>query len=388
MKVLYVAYEGVSEPLGQSQILPYLTGLVERGHQIEILGFEKHPTSLCFRMQLAPGLRYTALRYHKWPSVPATAYDMLRGFLVALYIGLIARVELIHVRSYVAYVMIAPWFLVSKIPCVFQTEGFWADEKVEAGTWSGKSLLYRLAKRLECWMYQRATVIVCLTSAAKKYILEEYPFRTRISAPIEVVTTCTNLERFKALPGIFPESGVLIYSGSLGGWYLGDEMVKFYLVWRKFVQKPRFVLMTHSNTDEIKKIFCSYGIPKELECLSVNYYDVLVWLSKARAAICFIRPSFSKLGSAPTKLGEFLACGLPVAANLIGDMRQVLEGSPACIVLENFSDKEIDKVARKLADISKDQSVRLEARRLAESSFSLDRGVQKYHEIYQTLCAA
>ena len=44
----------------------------------------------------------------------------------------------------------------------------------------------------------------------------------------------------------------------------------------------------------------------------------------AQATLCFILPAFSKRASAPTKLGEMLGCGLPVVANPIGDVAQIL----------------------------------------------------------------
>ena len=41
MKVLYISYDGMTDPLGQSQVLPYLCGLSKSGYQFTILSFEK-----------------------------------------------------------------------------------------------------------------------------------------------------------------------------------------------------------------------------------------------------------------------------------------------------------------------------------------------------------
>lgn len=40
-KVLYLSYDGLSNPLGQSQVLPFLKGLSQKGHQIYLISFEK-----------------------------------------------------------------------------------------------------------------------------------------------------------------------------------------------------------------------------------------------------------------------------------------------------------------------------------------------------------
>ena len=39
--VLYITFDGITDPLGRSQILPYLIGLRQRGHNIHILSQEK-----------------------------------------------------------------------------------------------------------------------------------------------------------------------------------------------------------------------------------------------------------------------------------------------------------------------------------------------------------
>ena len=41
MKVLYLTYDGLTDPLGQSQILPYLKMLSTKGAEISIISFEK-----------------------------------------------------------------------------------------------------------------------------------------------------------------------------------------------------------------------------------------------------------------------------------------------------------------------------------------------------------
>ena len=41
IKVLYISYDGLSDPLGQSQILPYLTKLAHGNVFIDIISYEK-----------------------------------------------------------------------------------------------------------------------------------------------------------------------------------------------------------------------------------------------------------------------------------------------------------------------------------------------------------
>ena len=39
--ILYLSYDGMTDPLGQSQVLPYLVGLSKKGFQFTLISFEK-----------------------------------------------------------------------------------------------------------------------------------------------------------------------------------------------------------------------------------------------------------------------------------------------------------------------------------------------------------
>ena len=40
-KILFISYDGMTDPLGQSQVLPYLTNLAKLNYEIHILSTEK-----------------------------------------------------------------------------------------------------------------------------------------------------------------------------------------------------------------------------------------------------------------------------------------------------------------------------------------------------------
>lgn len=40
-QVLYISYDGMTDPLGQSQVLPYLVGLSKEGFQFTLVSCEK-----------------------------------------------------------------------------------------------------------------------------------------------------------------------------------------------------------------------------------------------------------------------------------------------------------------------------------------------------------
>ena len=84
-KVLYITYDGILEPLGQSQVLNYLEKLSE-DHEITLMSFEKKQDtkninylkkteSRCRKS----GIIWVSLIYHK--SLFGTFYDIIKGIV-------------------------------------------------------------------------------------------------------------------------------------------------------------------------------------------------------------------------------------------------------------------------------------------------------------------
>ena len=92
--ILYISYDGLLEPLGQSQVLAYLEILAAH-YRIHLISFEK-PKDLRDKRKVealrnrtdAAGIRWRSLTYHKAPSTLATAWDIFVGGMVAVSMAL------------------------------------------------------------------------------------------------------------------------------------------------------------------------------------------------------------------------------------------------------------------------------------------------------------
>lgn len=147
MHTLYISYDGVLEPLGQSQVVNYLMGLSSTCHQT-LISFEK-PWDLRDRDRVqgleeafrTARITWVRLRYHKRPPVLSTLLDALLGVLVGLYVCLTRPVRVIHARGYMPALIAVMLKWVAGPKFVFDMRGFWADEKVDGGHWSKTSLI-------------------------------------------------------------------------------------------------------------------------------------------------------------------------------------------------------------------------------------------------------
>src|SRR5688500_14039756 len=103
--VLYLSYDGVLEPLGESQVVSYLERLAV-DHAITLLSFEKpadaaDPAGVAaMASRLAERrIEWVRLRYHKRPPVLSTALDAIAGIVRARRIARSRGIQIIHARG-------------------------------------------------------------------------------------------------------------------------------------------------------------------------------------------------------------------------------------------------------------------------------------------------
>jgi glycosyltransferase involved in cell wall biosynthesis len=392
-RVIYVTYDGLNEQLGLSQVLPYVRGLTRLGHEFEIVSFEKPGSPLAFRRELEPGIRWTALRYHRQPALPATAFDMLQGLGTLAIESLFHRPDLIHVRSYVPAAFALPFVEAARVPLLFDMRGLWADERVEAGRASLGGRQYRGIKAVERLLLRRADAITTLTLRLGRYLRDEYPHAREITRSIHTIPTCVDLEHFR--PDVAPDaqlqaelSGqrVLLYLGAIGSYYLPKEMGQFYLAWRKYAGPSRFLIVSRQDAGEIRDVLAAAGVAHELVYRSAARAEVPSLIRCAHASFgIFAGRLLAGHGCAPTKTGEVLACGLPFASSAVGDVDTQLGSSPAGVSIPEVTSEALDRAARELVEKAFAPGVSTAARALAERWFSLEAGVEAYDAVYRSM---
>lgn len=390
--VLYVTYDGLMEPLGQSQVLPYLRGLA-RDFCITVMSFEKpQDWADCGRRQELQeqldrnGIEWIPLRYHKRPTVPATAFDVAHGILRGARIALGKSPRIVHVRGYVPGVIGLVLKRVAGIRLLFDMRGFWPDEKVDAGAWRRGSGVYRAAKWFEKRLLERADVVVSLTRAGVEE-MRKFPYLRTRDPRFEVIPTCTDLNLFcpaNAGNAHKRRGFVLGYVGSVGTFYLFDEVLECFKELLKLRPEARLLALNRGHHDYIRDRARALDVQMDrVDLRSVEYLDVPGFMRQMDAAAFFIKPVFSKKSSAPTRLGEFLGCGVPCLVNAgVGDMDSVVSQAGAGVVMREFSAEARRAAVRELLALSMDGGTRTRCVEAARRRFSLERGVDAYRNIY------
>ncbi|MES2119083.1 MAG: glycosyltransferase [Pseudomonadota bacterium] len=391
-RILYISYDGMLEPLGQSQVVAYLEKLAP-GRKIHLISFEKREDwndreqREAVRQRIAgAGISWHPLRYHKRPTAPATAYDIAAGSALAIALALRHRIQIVHVRSYVAGLMGLAAKRASGARLLFDMRGFWADERVDGNLWPPDGLLYRGAKSVERRLLLAADHVVTLTHASA-IELGKFPYLEGRMPPVSVIPTCADLDRFRPMADSVSRPFTFGYVGSVGTRYLLEDVLGCYLAIRRLEPDARMVIANRGQHDTIRSAAsCLHVEPGALDVVSATRDQMPGIIQGFDAAAALYKPAFSALACAPTKLAEYLGCGVPCLGNAgVGDVEELFEERKVGVAVSGFSDEEMTASARQLIALTREPDIQHRCRTAALELFSLPAGVGAYEGIYREM---
>jgi glycosyltransferase involved in cell wall biosynthesis len=391
LHVLYIVYWGVLEPLGQALVVPTLLRFAADGLHVTLVSYEK-PAHLAdlervekSAQQLrAAGIDWIPRRYHRRPTVPATAWDVGQGCATGIIAALRSRPDLVHGRTYLGGVIGG---LVSRLlrrPFIFHNDGFWPDEQVDGGNWAAESWQYRATKQIELGLYNRADAVITLSETARGIVRALRP--TRREESTLVVPSCVDLQRFRPMsqPSDQNKNGRLVYVGSLGGRYLVSEMAQFLKAARHEMPSASLTVYSHSSPALIRSGLQNNGIEDDWWSLDfVPHDEIPRAISSQQAGLFFLARGVSSRVCSPTKIGEYWASGLPVVTTPdVGDVDAVVRRDRVGVIVEADTDAACRKAARELRLLLEDPELPQRCRRAAECYYSLDQAVEVQLRLY------
>lgn len=393
MNVLFLSYDGLLDPLGRSQVVPYLEGLATKGVSFDLITFEKPGrwraletrTKMAARLRDA-GVTWHPLPYHRTPSAPATAFDLYRGYGTAAALWPKGKWALVHARSYPPALIAQRLRKRKGVPFLFDMRGFYPEERVDGGLWRKGGVLFRLAKRLEKGFLRDASGVVTLTEASLP-VLHQVMEEAGAHGQVRVIPTSVDLRRFQILPNPAVEPFVLSYFGSIGTWYLLDEMLLLGRTLLETVPDSRLRFLVNGGVDALRDAAARIGVPRErIEIRSVSHEEVPGALKGASATYFLINPCPSKVSSAATKFGESLALGLPVLLNRgVGDSAGTVDREGVGVVVKELSIDGYREAIPRLLALARDPTTGRRCRRVAEEHYDLEKAVASYASLYRNI---
>jgi glycosyltransferase involved in cell wall biosynthesis len=396
LRALYICYAPLSDPLIRTQVVAYLAGLVERGHTVHLLTFETEPLTRARRRALRAemadlGIAWHGLRYHKRPSLPATLSDALAGAALASWLVVRHRLSAIHARSHVPLAMALIAQLMTRRKLIFDIRGLLAEEYVDAGRWVRGGTPYRITTWIQDVGLRRADGFVTLTERVRPQLFGDDPPPRAV-----VIPCCADFDRLapsgrdvRAELGL-GDGPVMVYVGKLTGVYMDREMADFFAVARRQEPDLAFLVLTQSPAESIADELRRARVPEDAyRITSAPPSEVGSYLAASTFAICLCHPKPSLIASSPTKIGEYLAAGLPVVSGPdVGDTDTTLRDGDAGVVLETFDAAGFETAAAAVLALAREPDIRVRCRAVAESVFSLHGvGIPRYDRLYQEIAA-
>jgi glycosyltransferase involved in cell wall biosynthesis len=397
----------MTDPLGQSQVLPYLRGLAGHGYDIHLLSFEK---PLAYRAERPlieglcrdAGITWHPISYTKYPPILSSLYDYFVMVRMALKLQKQYNFNMVHCRSYLPAMAGLKLKNAFGIKLLFDIRGFWADERVEGKIWNLTNpvfkTIYRFFKNQERILFNSADGIISLTQRAVP-VIRNLQNGAAQSIPLEVIPCCVDTALFdpanysaqekrdaRESLGISENAFLLTYLGGIGTWYKAEEMFDFFS--RLLVRFPDayFYFITREPKEVLEAIASKRNIPvSRIIVKAVSRKEMPLHLSIADASIYFIMDSYSKQASSPTKQGEVMSMGIPVICNPgVGDSSDILEANHTGYICKGYNAEAYDKIVADIKFPSKPEE-RKHIREVAIKNFSLADGVRKYLFVYKKL---
>ncbi|MBS1681424.1 MAG: glycosyltransferase [Bacteroidetes bacterium] len=268
-----------------------------------------------------------------------------------------------------------------------------AEAMVENGTWTRKSLAFRLLFWLEKKQTQKAEFIIAATKGMREYAQEKYEVSIH---QYFVKPACVDLNLF-SIKDIKNEklleelnlSGkiVCVYAGKFGGIYLDKEVFDFLKVASEYWGESfRVLILTSHKRNEIVSFCNSVGLSPEIVIsLFVDHKQVPTYLGLGDFAMTPVKPVNTKRFCTPIKDGEYWALGLPVVipAN-ISDDSAIIEKTKIGVVLTRLEYSAYREAIEKMDKLLHQESDNLysKIRSVAEQYRSFDIAEKVYASVY------
>ncbi len=349
LTVLYISYDGLTDALGQSQVLSLIRKYPKNEIRIIILSFEKKEAFEQGKNEIETmisnhNIIWKPLFYTKKPAILSTLYDIYKGKKSAKRLYKKYAVQIIHCRGHITSIIGLSIKKKFGAKFIFDMRGWLVNEKQESGYWDHwiYKPVYRYLKHLERKFFIKSDFIVSLTEAGKSEIIRQ---NLAAENKVGVIPTLVDFSLFKPFNkeihslirerlNIPFDASILIHSGSVGGNYDITIILKIFEEFTKKFPVPFLILLTKEKID----------LPiqdQRVIIKSVPYNQVSDYLVASDFGLIIYKPGFSTIGRSPTKLGEYWASGLPViSVKGIGDLESLFtkyEGS-GISVLSDLSD--------------------------------------------------
>ncbi len=384
--------------MGNSQIIPYILGLNNnKFYKFTIISFEKKKIPNSLKELISKN----DIKWYKLGFTPKYFFllkflDLIKIIIFPLLIIIFYKIDLVHCRGQLPALpgIIAKKLLKKKF--IFDCRGLWADERLDNKSWNKEKFIHNLTyiffKKIEKILFSFSDHNIVLTTKVRDFLIKDNKYNKK---DFTIIPCSANFNHFNILGstqiinkkkklGINNYDFIIGYFGSISNIYHPDQMIKFFQ-FCKNIKKNTIILFFSDNFEYLKNNSINFNDldDKDYLLINSNYKDLPIHYNICDLTLSFVKNTDARKASSPTKIGESLACGVPVLSNRgIGDLDTHLNFNNISIIDVN-KDEELKKISML---IKKFKSLnRHKIRNIGKKYYDLDTAIMKYEEIYKKL---
>ena len=389
-KALYVSYDGLLDPLGQSQIVPYISAISAAGHSLTIVSYEKVDRTkeqielMEIKLQKI-GVNWVSLKFR--PGKFWAIKRLISGVLLIRKLCRDLQPDFVHLRGFVSSVI----FQLSRstVPYLYDFRGFALGEWVDIGKINQSSLLYRVLDRLDKKAVKSASGLVVLEECAKCLLQDTYNIS---NVPLKVIRTCTDVKRYPKREHVLNKENSALCFVFLGGARFPYRPDLALILIEKLIKHGvdcNIDFINEGDRGIIENAIDLTSIPKEkVRILRCEHSEIPNVLATYDCGIVMVESSYWRRVCSPTKMGEYLAGGVPVISLEGIDAIDELAQRTLCVatvsseeLLGQFQEGRVEQLVSFIRLISVTQ----ECQKLALEEFDLDSAGKLYVELYSEM---
>lgn len=400
---MFITYDGLLDPLGASQIVPYVKGIAATQHGMVVLSFEKPSRFIQGQHAMAAelqghGIHWKPLSFTSDLGLLGKLWDLARMYFWGTWLTYWKGVRVVHARGHpTAQIgLFVKRLLGTRL--IFDCRGLWVDERVDKGGWNMNRLLHRLQyrhfKRVERKLFTQADQVVVLTH---KVVDEVAKLGRAPDLKITVIPCCADFDHFplstaarktqaREMTGIPNEALVLGYLGSVGRMYMLDRYFKMFELAAQQHENCHALVITQ-DVHALKQIMSRHlpvALHRRVYIKPASRSEVPNILPAMDVLVSFIQPSYARMAASPTKLAECFAEGIPVICNDgAGDVAMHIMQLGAGLIVDPERDADLLDVIEKLDQVFGMGGLRL--REAARPLLGLEVAVERYRSVYSKL---
>lgn len=264
---------------------------------------------------------------------------MVSAMLAALFVR---RVDVVIGTSPQFFTVCAAWMvaLLKRVPFVFELRDLW-PESIKAVGAMGDSAAIRWLEKLELFLYRKANLIVSVTHAFKRKLIE----RGVDGRKIGVVTNGVDMTRFKPMEKDSALVERLGLAGKFVGGYVGTHGMAHHLETildaaerlsaEGLGDRFHFILLGDgARKGALKEYAAQRGLANVTFVDSVSKDEVARYWSVLDVSIIHLRKTELFTTVIPSKLFECMGMGLPVLHGVKGESADIVRTEQAGEVFE------------------------------------------------------